>query len=175
MDGSVAPSSRVVDERAISGLIHDYAVHVDRYEPDLVAQLFTEDCQVDYGPGVGGPTQSGIVTGRDVLRDRLSVGLGQFSSTWHMVSNHRVEFVDADNAAGLAYVVAWHRFADPAEGPDAMVWGHYLDRYRRERQRWLICERRLEVACNLGFDVPWHPISRRAQGTPTLEEFDIHG
>ena len=92
------------DRIAISDLIHEYCVRVDRYEPEQVAELFTEDCTVDYGPALGGPD-----TGRESLAKKLRSGLGQFEATHHQVSNLQLRFDSPDRATGICYVTAWHK------------------------------------------------------------------
>ena len=37
----------------IRNLLSDYAFHLDMNETEALAQLFTEDCSVIYGPGFG--------------------------------------------------------------------------------------------------------------------------
>jgi hypothetical protein len=118
-----------------------------------VGALFTEDCLVDYGPGLGEPTR-----GAAAITQRLARGLPRFAATSHHVSNIEITFLDDDTAAGITYLYAWHRFPDGQ--PDAYLWGRYHDRFVRQADRWLIAERILRIAGQQDFDVAWHPVER---------------
>jgi ketosteroid isomerase-like protein len=147
---------RLLDRQAIVDLIHAYCRNVDLVLPDAVAELFTEDCVVDYGPGLGEPTH-----GSADLAARLGRGLPRFAATSHHVSNIQIEFDESGDAAtGCTYLYAWHRYPDPTV-PDAHLWAQYHDRFVRTPDGWRISERVLKVAGQESFDVAWYPIGRR--------------
>lgn len=146
----------LVAHRAITDVIHAYCRSVDTVDADAVVALFTEDCIVDYGPGLGTPTH-----GSAVLRDRLASGLPRFAATSHHVSNIEIELADdATSATTITYLMAWHRYPD--ERPDAVLYARYHDRFVRDADRWLIAERILRVAGQQDFDIAWHPVVRNA-------------
>jgi hypothetical protein len=150
----IDPLRQLLDRQAITDVIHAYCRHVDLVHPGEVAALFTADCTVDYGPGLGPPT-----TGRVELERRLAAGLPRFAATSHHVSNIEIVFDDRGDAATTStYVYAWHRYPD--ERPDAHVWARYHDRFVRHPPGWRIAERVLRVAGQQDFDVEWHPIGR---------------
>lgn len=154
------PLQRLLDRQSITDLIHAYCRGVDTIDTAAVAALFTADCLVDYGPGLGQPTHGSIAIG-----ERLARGLPRFAATSHHVSNIEITFLDADNASGITYVYAWHRHRD--DRPDAHVWARYHDRFVRtaahdNASRWLIAERVLRVAGQQDFDVAWYPVPRGA-------------
>jgi ketosteroid isomerase-like protein len=156
MDLDPVALQRLLDRQAIVDLVHAYCRNVDLVDAEAVAALFTDDCVVDSGPGLGEPTH-----GAAVLAERLASGLPRFAATSHHVSNIQIEFGDSGDAAtGCTYLYAWHRFPDPAQ-PDAHLWAQYHDRFVRTAAGWRIAERRLEVAGQEAFDVAWHPIGRR--------------
>lgn len=158
------PAERTVDLRdlhalldrvAITAVIHAYCRNVDLARPAHIAALFTADCTVDYGPGLGAPTH-----GAAALERRLASGLPRFAATSHHVSNIEITFDGADAASTVTYLYAWHRYPD--ERPDAHLWARYHDRFVRQPDGWRIAERVLRVAGQQDFDVAWHPIGREA-------------
>ena len=157
MDLDPVALQRLLDRQSIVDLVHAYCRNVDLVNAEAVAALFTDDCIVDYGPGLGEPTH-----GSAVLAERLATGLPRFAATSHHVSNIQIEFDDSgDGATGCTYLYAWHRY--PAAGqPDAHLWAQYHDRFVRTPDGWRIAERLLKVAGQEAFDVAWHPIGRRA-------------
>lgn len=153
---------RLVDRQAIVDVIHAYCRNVDLVRPTEIAALFTEDCVVDYGPGMGA-----VTNGSAELEQRLGRGLPRFAATSHHVSNIEVSFDPDDEAADSArattYLYAWHRFPDHPATPDAHLWAQYHDRFVRTDGGWRIAERTLKVAGQEAFEVPWYPIGRSAQ------------
>lgn len=150
---------RLLDLEEIRDLTCEYARCVDLLDAEGVARLFTDDCVVDYGPGMGTVTEGSAELGR-----RLATGLPRFEATSHHISNVqvRVDEADPDRATGIAYLYAWHRL--PGDAPDAHLWGQYHDVFRRTADGWRIAERTLKVAGQEAFDVPWHPIGRGPSG-----------
>ncbi len=158
-DGALpAELQRLVDRQAIVDVIHAYCRNVDLVRADEVAALFTDDCVVDYGPGLGAPTH-----GAATLGERLGAGLPRFAATSHHVSNIEVWFDESgDSARTITYLYAWHRYPGFPDVPDAHLWSQYHDRFVRTDAGWKIAERTLKVAGQEAFDVEWHPIGRRA-------------
>lgn len=134
-------------------MLHAFCRYVDLNDPARVAALFTEDCEVDYGPGTG-PAMHGSAT----LAKVFVSGLRTFESTSHHLSNIQVTFDGPDVADGVSYVYAWHRF--PGDRPDGHVWAQYHDRLVRTAEGWRIARRELRVAGNEGFDLNWYPVGR---------------
>lgn len=150
------PLEDLVARQAITDVIHAYCRGVDTLEADAVAGLFTDDCVVDYGPGLGAPTHGSVM-----LAQRLATGLPRFAATSHHVSNIEITLAaDGSSATTVAYLLAWHRYPD--NRPDAVLYARYHDRFVCRSGRWLIAERILRVAGQTDFDVEWHPIGRRS-------------
>ncbi len=148
------PLQALIDRQAIADVIHAYCRGVDTIDVDSVAELFTVDCLVDYGPGLGEPTH-----GSASLARRLARGLPRFAATSHHVSNIEISFAaDGQSASVITYLMAWHRYRD--ETPDALLYARYHDRFVHQAQTWLIAERVLKVAGQQDFDVEWYPIGR---------------
>lgn len=140
---------------AITELLHAYAWHFDRNEPDMVAALFTDDATVDYGPELP------PIVGRDAIAPRIAVGLDEiFAATSHHITNVRITFTDDDHATAVAYVYAWHRYRDGS--PDGRLWGQYHNRFHRSDDGWRIAELVLRAAGTDQFHrSTMHPIGRR--------------
>jgi ketosteroid isomerase-like protein len=151
---SLDPIQQLVERQAIVDVIYAYCRNVDLVNAAEVAECFTDDCTVDYGPGMGTVTR-----GKDNVRDRLGAGLHRFAATSHHVSNIEVVFDSDDSARTITYLYAWHRFAD--HKPDAHLWAQYHDRFSKVQGRWLIADRVLKVAGQEAFDIPWYPIGRQ--------------
>jgi ketosteroid isomerase-like protein len=151
---SLDPIQLLVERQAIVDVIYAYCRNVDLVNAAEVAACFTDDCTVDYGPGMGTVTR-----GKDNVRDRLGDGLHRFAATSHHVSNIEVVFDSDDSARTITYLYAWHRFAD--QKPDAHLWAQYHDRFSKVQGRWLIADRVLKVAGQEAFDIPWYPIGRQ--------------
>lgn len=146
---------RLLDREEIVALLHAYCRHVDRLEPERIASLFTDDCILDYGPGMGG-----TIRGRANLQERMR-GLSRFAATSHHVSNIEIAFQSDDRATGTTYVYALHRFPKFPARPDAHLWGRYHDVFVRTADGWRISERVLRIAGQEEFDIEWYPIGRR--------------
>ncbi len=145
----------IVARQAITDVIHAYCRSVDTIDTDAAAALFTDDCMVDYGPGLGESTR-----GASSLARRLATGLPRFEATSHHVSNIEIALApDGVSATAVTYLLAWHRYPD--DRPDATLYARYHDRFVNVGHRWLIAERILRVAGQQDFDVEWHPIGRR--------------
>lgn len=112
---------RIESTEAIRQLAFAYALAVDARDLDLLVALYVEDVRTHEGPG------------RAALKRVFDQSLRQFTTSSHLVSNHLVEFLDADNALGLVACRIEHEV-----GPDwvTMV-SLYHDRYERRGGEWL--------------------------------------
>ena len=143
------------DRIAVTDLLHAYAWHFDRNEPEAVASLFTEDAVIDYGP------ESPTIVGRESIVPSIEPGLRTlFSSSAHHISNVRLEADGDDAAMGTAYVYAWHTYH--STGVEGEMWGQYHCRFRRTEHGWKIAEMVLKVMGMRNFHrSAMHPIGRR--------------
>jgi ketosteroid isomerase-like protein len=149
------PDPEGTDHRAITELFFAYARHFDQNDPESVAALFTDDAVIDYGPELR------PIRGRANIAPRISAGLTEiFAATSHHLSNVNITLGDHDDATGMAYVYAWHRYRDGS--PDGYLWGQYHNRFRRTSIGWQISELILRVAGTKDFHrSTMHPIGRR--------------
>jgi ketosteroid isomerase-like protein len=139
---------RLVDKDEIVDLVHRYSYCVDHRLYDEVAELFTEDCVVDYGPAFAPP-----VRGRAALRKMFGRPGGGFAATSHHNANVLVTFEDDDRASVRTSVYAWHRLAD---GTTPQLWGYYHDVAVRDSGGWQIATRQLRVLGVEDWDIEWH-------------------
>jgi ketosteroid isomerase-like protein len=147
---------RLVDKDEIVDLVHRYSYFVDHKRHDQVAELFTEDCVVDYGPGVHPP-----VHGRRAFRAMFGSGAEPtearpvFLATSHHNANVLVTFEDDDRASVRTSVYAWH---ETSHGQTPRVWGYYHDVAVRTPDGWRLAERQLRIAGSEAWSVEWHPL-----------------
>lgn len=140
---------------AISRLLFDYAYYLDMNQVPELADLFVDDCLVNYAPGFGA---HGIAEYRKVLE-----GVGTyFSATSHHVSNVCVDFVEPTVAKVRSHLYAFHRYT--RERPDGHFWGQYHDVVVLVDGQWRFKERELRAAAIHNFHVRAQiPIGRRSE------------
>lgn len=155
--GSTAGTAE--DQLEIARLLHLYAYHFDRNEPDLVAELFTDDAVIDYGP------EFPAIRGRADIPDRIRPGLETlFEATSHHISNALIEFASTDVASLNAYVYAWHRYVDRAA--DGHLWGRYEVACRRTGDGWKMTALTLRTVATKDFHRErTHPAERKPAGS----------
>ena len=146
-DGDAA-LQRLLDKDEIVDLVHRYSYFVDHKRADEVVAIFTEDCVVDYGPGMRLPVRA--IFGRAPTED--SPG---FVVTSHHNANVLVKFEGDDRAVVRTSVYAWHQMTD---GETPLLWGYYHDVVVRTPEGWRFSERVLRVAGQERWDVAWHPL-----------------
>ncbi|HXF97095.1 MAG TPA: nuclear transport factor 2 family protein [Gaiellaceae bacterium] len=149
--------------RELGDLACAYCYHFDNNEPEAVAELFTEDARIDYGPEVE------PIVGRERIAPAIAVGLRErFLATSHHLSNMRISLEAADAATAIAYVYAWHRYRDGS--PDGELWGRYHYRFRRTDAGWKIAELVLRAAGTKHFHRDrMHGIGRRQSDAPASD------
>jgi 3-phenylpropionate/cinnamic acid dioxygenase small subunit len=139
---------RLLDKDSIVDLVHRYSYCVDHRLYDEVVDLFTEDCTVDYRPGVGSPVRS-----RAALRQMFGHPEGAFKATSHHNANVLVTFENDDRATVRTSVYAWHEQAD---GVTPRLWGYYHDSVVRNPEGWRIATRELRVLGVENWHSKWH-------------------
>jgi hypothetical protein len=131
----------LLDRAAIIDLINRYSYYTDHRMHASVADLFTEDCVVDYGPTFGPPIKS-----RGAL---LAMYAGQsgdephFVASSHHNANILVTFEDANRARVRTSLFVWHLTRD---GKSPELWGYYYDTVERGTGGWRFARRELRVA-----------------------------
>ena len=145
---------RLADRQEISDLLIEYCRALDVMDLAAIARVFTEDCQVEYGPEERLRSQGAAGVAKSLER------MWRWSRTSHHLSNVQIAFEGADRARSISYVLAWHERPD---GTTATVMGQYHDSLIRRTDGWRIATRRMEMnGCDAGFTVNLHPSRRQA-------------
>ncbi len=146
----------LVDRAVVTDLIHEYCRALDAMELDALAALFTEDCVVEYGPGLHSQ-------GADALRRDLG-RMWRWARTAHHSANVQVRFPDEDTAVATSAVWAWH---EAPNGATATMTGQYHDTLVRTPHGWRFRHRRQVLTGNdAGFTVDIHRSERRPDDRP---------
>jgi len=143
---------KLVEQQAIARTMYDYSYALDMNQPDTLADLFVEDCEVSYAPNFG-------ATGMEDYKKTLE-GIGTFfTGTSHHNSNIVVDFVSATEANVRSVVLAIHRYAK--ERPDGILHGQYFDTMVKVGDRWKFKRRELRTALTINYHVKSsNPIGR---------------
>lgn len=127
----------LVARAEIADTLHAYSRGVDRCDPELLADLFTEDGSFDYGHG-------NVTRGREALRALFMAATGKYTATNHHCSTISYLALDATSASTITYVYAFHENSE--QGTNVHVWGCYEDEHVNEADRWRIAARKVRVA-----------------------------
>jgi hypothetical protein len=147
---------RLADKDEIVDLVHRYSFLVDHKRPDELMELFTDDCVVDYGPGVGEPTRSKAEFRAMFGGDREATeNRPFFIATSHHNANVLVTFESDDRATVVASLYAWHH---TSAGERPQLWGAYHDVVVRTAGGWKFASRQLRIAGAEGWEIAWHPL-----------------
>jgi SnoaL-like domain len=144
--------ARLIDERAITRIVYDYAYFLDMNMPEEMAALFVEDCEVSYAPNFG-------ATGLEAYKKTLD-GIGTFfTATTHHVSNVCVDFTSDTEATVRAVVMAIHRYTK--DRPDGTLYGQYHDVVVKQDGQWKFKTRILKTTMATDYHVKTaNPIGR---------------
>src|SRR5689334_9627041 len=117
-----------------------------------IAELFTEDGEVDFG-------YLGVTSGRPKVA-RFFGGVGNLlDSVTQFIHNHVVE-VDGDEGSGTSYLEA----KTVSKGTAYRVAGRYRDRYRRTPEGWRFTRMAFEPLFTLPFEESWASEDRLKMG-----------
>jgi hypothetical protein len=144
----------MVEARKIERMFFDYAYHLDQNNPNELARLFVDDCEVSYAPNFG-------AKGKAEYEQTLS-GIGPyFKATTHHVSNIAVDFVSDTEAKVRSIVLALHRYRK--ERPDGWLFGQYHDVVVKVGGQWKFKRRELRTDLTIDYHVKAaNPIGRMA-------------
>ena len=121
------------DRDEIKELTARYCWHVAHGEGEAAANLFTDDGVLDVRYADFKP-----VRGREALLKFYRASVREPEVALPFIQNHIIE-LSGDEARGTCAIEA--RFARNGESVTAA--GYYEDKYRRERGRWRLVERKL--------------------------------
>jgi len=149
LDDAVA---RLRDERLIERLFFDYSYHLDMNQPNEMADLFVDECEVSYAPNFG-------ATGKESYAKTLD-GIGTFfRGTSHHNTNISIDFVSDTEARVRSVVLAIHRYTK--ERPDGILYGQYFDTVVKIGGSWKFKRRELRTTLATDYHVRQsNPIGR---------------
>ena len=149
---AMTPTDRLLEEKAIERIVHDYAYFLDMNQPDRMAELFVDDCEVSYAPNFGA---SGIEAYKQTLD-----GIGTFfTATSHHVSGVVIDWVSETEVNVRAMVLAIHRYTK--ERPDGILYGQYHDVVVKQDGHWKFRTRILKTTMTTDYHVrAFNPIGR---------------
>lgn len=140
----------IADRHEITQALAAYCRLADLNQPDRQAGVFTEDCRVSYG----GPGR--WIEGRAALVESLRRALAAYSATSHVLGIPEFTFSGGQDDSGPSRadvstaVHAWHRRRDG--GPDFLLYGRYVDQWRRTSGGWRLASREFRAAGATGRD-----------------------
>lgn len=151
---SMTELEKLVEQQAIERMMFEYSYALDMNEPDTLAALFVEDCEVTYAPNFG-------ATGMEAYKKTLE-GIGTFfRGTSHHNSNIVVDFVGPTEANVRSIVLAIHRYTK--ERPDGILYGQYFDTVVKDGGQWKFKRRELRTTLTTDYHVrASNPIGRAA-------------
>ena len=124
----------LIAKDAIRELAQLYSRGVDRKDIDLLKTLYTKDATDHHGSHFDGSA--------DAYIDFLAKSLPHIHVGGHFICNHLISVIDAANAEGEVYALAYHYIPDGKGGSLRDVAGvRYIDRYRQENSRWFFAKR----------------------------------
>lgn len=127
VDDLITRIDRLESVEAIRQLVSRYGMLLDRRDLDSLILLFTADIRAN-----------GNERGRAALRRKFDELCRKFTTSFHLIGNHVIDFIDADNAEGVVYCRAEHEY-----GEQWIVMAvQYSDRYERRDGEWLFAKRR---------------------------------
>ncbi len=149
---AMTDARKLTEEKAIERIVHDYAYYLDMNQPDKMAELFVDECEVSYAPNFGA---SGIEAYKQTLD-----GIGTFfSATSHHVSGVVIDWVSDTEAHVRAILMAIHRYT--RERPDGVLYGQYHDVVVKQDGQWKFKTRVLKTTMTTTYHVKTaNPIGR---------------
>ena len=152
MNAALNELEQLFEQRAIERMMFAYSYALDMNQPEILADLFVDDCEVSYAPNFG-------ATGMEAYKKTLE-GIGTFfKGTSHHNSNITVDFVGPAEAEVRSIVLAIHRYQ--RERPDGILYGQYFDTVVKRDGQWKFKRRELRTTMTTDYHVrAFNPIGR---------------
>jgi hypothetical protein len=135
-----------------------YAGAVDRRDGPALQRLFADDAvlTVTDRTATAEPRRR---TGDEI--GGIAQAISHYPATFHLLGQSDYD-VDGDRATGVTYCEAHHHVGELGlEAVDHVMYILYRDRYRRERDGWVIADRVVEVQWTTDLPVPGRAPSGR--------------
>ncbi|MDB5673299.1 MAG: hypothetical protein JWM65_281 [Sphingomonas bacterium] len=152
MTAALTELEQLVEQRAIERMMFAYSYALDMNQPEILAELFVDDCEVSYAPNFG-------AVGMEAYKKTLE-GIGSFfKGTSHHNSNITVDFTGPTEAEVRSIVLAIHRYQ--RERPDGILYGQYFDTVVKRDGQWKFKRRELRTTMSTDYHVrAFNPIGR---------------
>lgn len=149
---TMTTTDKLLEEKAIERIVHDYAYFLDMNQPEKMAELFVDECEVSYAPNFG-------ATGIEAYKQTLD-GIGTFfTATSHHVSGVIIDWVSDNEANVRAILLAVHRYTK--ERPDGILYGQYHDVVVKQDGQWKFKTRILKTTMTTDYHVrAFNPVGR---------------
>ena len=122
-------TQRLEDRAAIQDLNSRYATMCDTFQLEATLDCWTDDAVFDERE-----SGYGEIRGKEALRAFFRDTIFATNAFMvHMMSNHLIDFVDADRATGSVWLIAE---SVKKSGVRSRVIARYEDEYRRTEQGW---------------------------------------
>lgn len=140
LQGDTVTIETLVDRAEMIRIVDVLDAAVDAKDWTLARSLFTDDIDVDFTSLTGGEPAT---IPSDALIAGWSGNLTAEKESFHLRGNHRIAFIDADNAMVFSHGYAWNRMergALPENGGNPLweVWGTYEHGFERVGGDWKI-------------------------------------
>ena len=143
------------DRQSIVDLSFAYAAGIDHRDWSLYRSIFTDVCEFDFSSWSGRPAAA---MPADAWVQAVRSVNGNFDATQHLMSNHRLDRLDATTIVGVNELQAQHwfdgesmaSFGRVAEPAWCLLGGHYTNRYVLTPDGWRIASCRLTVRWRTG-------------------------
>lgn len=119
----------------LTEVTYRYAYALDDRDWAVLADLFVDDVELDYGLG-----ETNVIRGLDAFIARSRAALEQMDATHHMFTNHIFEIV-GDRARAKYYMHAQHMKKDEPDGALHTLGGIYEDEFKKTKDGWKITRR----------------------------------
>ena len=141
---SMTDLQRLIEQQAIERTMFEYSYALDMNQPEAMAELFVDECEVSYAPNFG-------ASGMEAYKKTLE-GIGTFfRGTSHHNSNIVVDFVSDAEANVRSIVLAVHRYTK--ERPDGILYGQYFDTVVKVDGQWKFKRRELRTTMATDYHV----------------------
>jgi 3-phenylpropionate/cinnamic acid dioxygenase small subunit len=125
--------SEADDRFAIIAVLDRYAEVLDRRSWSGLADVFTDDIDMDFG--------TWHATNLEQVTSHIRSFLDGCGPSQHLLGNYRIE-LDGDTARSRCYIRVMHFGRDEHEGKTYEMWGEYRDVLVRTPQGWRSRRRR---------------------------------
>lgn len=177
--GLEARLARLEDIHAILALRQRYILHCDNgYPADLIAELFTDDGEIDWGP-----PHFGSLHGRAQIHEYFAAIGAQFSWALHYIINMSLTISpDGKEANGFWYIFQPSTLSDRASGDKQAVWfaGTSDDDFVKLNGEWKIRRMKGRIAFSTPYEQGWlkeryTPLAKAEERWRTTRTFEAEG